>query len=53
MAWADSATSARTDQYDPLISEGKLLADNLQKAGVPVKHRSYEGGTHGFSVWPP
>lgn len=41
-------TTLITDQYDPLMSEGKMLADNLQKAGVPVKYQNYEGVTHEF-----
>jgi len=41
-------TTVITAQYDPLMSEGKLLADNLQKAGVPVKYQHYEGVTHEF-----
>jgi acetyl esterase len=42
------AATVITDQYDPLMSEGKLLADNLQKAGVTVKYMNYEGVTHEF-----
>lgn len=41
-------TTLITDEYDPLMSEGKLLADNLQKAGVAVKYQNYEGVTHEF-----
>jgi acetyl esterase len=41
-------TTLITDQYDPLMSEGKMLADNLQKAGVPVKYQNYDGVTHEF-----
>ncbi|MGI4761212.1 MAG: alpha/beta hydrolase [Janthinobacterium lividum] len=41
-------TTVITDQYDPLMSEGKMLADNLQKAGVPVKYQNYDGVTHEF-----
>ncbi len=41
-------TTLITDQYDPLMSEGKLLADNLKKAGVAVKYQNYEGVTHEF-----
>ncbi len=41
-------TTLITDQYDPLMSEGKLLADNLQKAGVAVKYQNYDGVTHEF-----
>jgi len=37
-----------TDQYDPLMSEGKMLADNLQKAGVQVRYKNYDGVTHEF-----
>lgn len=35
-------------QYDPLRSEGKMLADNLKKAGVKVKYKLYDGTTHEF-----
>ena len=42
------AATVITDQYDPLMSEGKMLADNLQKAGVPVRYMNYEGVTHEF-----
>lgn len=35
-------------EYDPLKSEGKLLADNLEKAGVKVNYQLYEGTTHEF-----
>jgi acetyl esterase len=41
-------TTVITDQYDPLMSEGKMLADNMQKAGVAVKYQNYEGVTHEF-----
>ena len=41
-------TTVITDQYDPLMSEGKMLADNIQKAGVPVKYQNYDGVTHEF-----
>ncbi|QKG56860.1 alpha/beta hydrolase [Hymenobacter sp. BRD128] len=41
-------TTLITDQYDPLMSEGKMLADNLQKAGVTVKYQNYDGVTHEF-----
>jgi acetyl esterase len=41
-------TTVITDQYDPLMSEGKMLADNLQKAGVAVKYQNYDGVTHEF-----
>jgi acetyl esterase/lipase len=42
------AVTIITAQYDPLMSEGKMLADNLQKAGVAVKYKNYEGVTHEF-----
>jgi acetyl esterase len=42
------AATVITDQYDPLMSEGKMLADNLQKAGVSVQYKNYEGVTHEF-----
>lgn len=35
-------------QYDPLLSEGEMLADNLKKAGVDVKRKVYNGTTHEF-----
>jgi len=42
------AATIVTAQYDPLMSEGKMLADNLQKAGVAVKYMNYDGVTHEF-----
>ena len=42
------AATIVTAQYDPLMSEGKMLADNLQKAGVTVQYKNYEGVTHEF-----
>lgn len=35
-------------ELDPLMSEGKTLADRLQAAGVPVKYQLYDGVTHEF-----
>jgi acetyl esterase len=35
-------------QYDPLRSEGEMLADNFKKAGVDTKHKLYNGTTHEF-----
>lgn len=35
-------------QVDPLRSEGELLAQRLQAAGVPVQRREWEGTTHEF-----
>jgi acetyl esterase/lipase len=42
------AATIITAQYDPLMSEGKMLADNLQKAGVKVQYKNYDGVTHEF-----
>ena len=35
-------------EIDPLQSEGKMLADNLQAAGVPVTYQLFTGVTHEF-----
>jgi acetyl esterase/lipase len=35
-------------QYDPLTSEGEMLADNLKKAGVATSYKLYNGTTHEF-----
>ena len=35
-------------QYDPLRSEGELLAKRLKKAGVSVNYKLYNGTTHEF-----
>lgn len=35
-------------QYDPLRSEGEMLADNFQKAGVETERKLYNGTTHEF-----
>ena len=37
-----------TDDIDPLMSEGVMLAKKLQAAGVKVKSKNYEGVTHEF-----
>jgi acetyl esterase len=37
-----------TDSIDPLMSEGKMLADKLKAAGVTTTYRNYEGVTHEF-----
>jgi acetyl esterase/lipase len=35
-------------EIDPLLSDGKELADKLKDAGVSVKHKTYDGVTHEF-----
>jgi acetyl esterase len=35
-------------EIDPLLSDGKELADKLKDAGVSVKQKTYEGVTHEF-----
>jgi len=42
------ATTIIAAEYDPLRSEGELLAENLKKAGVPVNYKLYRGTTHEF-----
>lgn len=42
------ATTIITAQIDPLRSEGKAYADLLEKAGVNVRYKNYEGVTHEF-----
>ena len=42
------ATTIITDQIDPLRSEGKDYADKLEKAGIKVRYKNYEGVTHEF-----
>lgn len=37
-----------TDEIDPLISEGAMLAKKLQAEGVHVKSKNYTGVTHEF-----
>jgi acetyl esterase len=41
-------TTLITAEIDPLMSDGKMLADKLQAAGVPVKYQNYDGVTHEF-----
>ncbi|CAN5717921.1 N/A [soil metagenome] len=35
-------------EIDPLMTEGKILADKLKDAGVTVNYKLYEGVTHEF-----
>ena len=42
------ATTLITDDIDPLRSEGMLLNERLQAAGVQVDYKNYEGVTHEF-----
>lgn len=37
-----------TAEIDPLLSDGKLLADKLKEAGSEVDYKEYEGVTHEF-----
>lgn len=42
------STTIITAGIDPLHSEGKLLSDRLEKAGVDVTYKDYPGMTHEF-----
>ena len=35
-------------EIDPLRSEGELLAERLEQAGVDVRHKTWNGSTHEF-----
>ena len=37
-----------TAEIDPLMSEGRALADKLKAAGSEVKYQNFEGATHEF-----
>ena len=41
-------TTIITDEIDPLMSEGSMLADKLKAAGVAANYKNYEGVTHEF-----
>lgn len=42
------STTIIAAEIDPLLTEGKMLADKLQAAGVKVNYKLYEGVTHEF-----
>jgi len=35
-------------QLDPLLTDGEMLADKLEAAGVAVTQKTYDGVTHEF-----
>ena len=41
-----------TADLDPLRDEGRLYAERLAAAGVPVRHTNYLGAPHGFASFP-
>lgn len=41
-------TTIITDEIDPLQSEGKLLGEKMEAAGVTVSSKNYNGVTHEF-----
>ncbi len=41
-------TTIITAEYDPLLSDGELLAQKLKEAGVTVNLKNYNGVTHEF-----
>lgn len=41
-------TTVISAEYDPLMSEGKTLADKLSAAGVKTNYKLYNGTTHEF-----
>jgi acetyl esterase len=42
----------QTADLDPLRDEGRLYAERLAAAGVPVRHTNYVGTPHGFASFP-
>lgn len=41
-------TTIITAQIDPLRSDGRAYADKLEKAGIKVRYRNFDGVTHEF-----
>jgi acetyl esterase len=41
-----------TAEYDPIRPQGELYAERLVVAGVPTRHRRYDGMVHGFAQFP-
>jgi len=37
-----------TGDMDPTLDDGKLYAEKLKNAGVPVLYKEYKGMPHGF-----
>ena len=40
-----------TAGLDPLRDDGRLYAERLEAAGVPVRYREFEGTIHGFATY--
>ncbi|KAH7073059.1 Alpha/Beta hydrolase protein [Paraphoma chrysanthemicola] len=45
-------TYIATCEFDPLRDDGKIIAEMLQKAGVPVNYKNYDGLPHAFWFLP-
>lgn len=42
------STTVICAEIDPLRTEGELLAEKLEQAGVDVRHKTFKGSTHEF-----